>query len=146
MNNLKLYQKFTNESKVATEESPLGFYTIANAVMPTEFFKKLDGLGIKYTHDKYKNFIEVMVNNEQEGTMARNIALSGIFEADDIEEEDLPYMTPSEIGDAMEIRMKKSYEEEELPHKDYTHDKTEDDFDSYSTKPWYDDPRYYKIR
>ena len=97
---------FLNESKVATEDSPLGFYHISNALMPTKFFKKLDELGIKYNHDAYFNVIEVFVADNNEGSVVRKLALSDIFEADDIQDDDLPYMTPEEIGDAMIIKLK----------------------------------------
>lgn len=54
---------FLNESKVASDESPLGFYTIANALSPDSFFDRLDELGIEHKHDGYSNLIEVFVND-----------------------------------------------------------------------------------
>lgn len=97
---------FLNESKVASNESPIGFYTIANALSPDDFFNKLDELGIEHKHDGYSNLIEVFVKDINEGSIVRELALSDIFEADDISDDDLPYMTPEEIGDAMEIKLK----------------------------------------
>ena len=107
---LKRYKNFLiKESKVATNDSPIGFYTIANALSPDEYFKLLEENGIDYKHDTYRNFIEVFVNDEQQAKYAREKALDmDILEADDIEEDDLPYMTPDEIGDVMEIKMKES--------------------------------------
>lgn len=92
--------------KVASDNSPIGFYTIANAVSPEDFFMSLNKMNIKYKHDEYANFIEVYVKDEIEAKIVRDIALSEVFEADDITIEDIPYMSdPEEIGDAMEIKM-----------------------------------------
>lgn len=105
--NLKRYKDFLNESKVATDESPLGFYLISNALMPDEFFSLLKERGIEFTHDEYRNLIEVLVDDLEQAKYARQIALDfDIFDASDIDEDDLPYMTPDEIGDAMEIKLK----------------------------------------
>lgn len=102
---IKNFEQFLNESKVASDDSPLGFYTIANALSPENFFKALDELGIKYTHDKHANLITVSVKDKDQASMIRDLALSDALEADDIEAADLPYMTPEEIGDAMEIKL-----------------------------------------
>lgn len=102
---IKNFKQFLNESKVASDDSPIGFYTIANALSPDNFFKALDALGIKHAHDKYTNLITVSVKDEDEASVVRDLALSDVLEADDIEDDDLPYMTPDEIGDAMEIKL-----------------------------------------
>lgn len=97
---------FINESKVASDESPIGFYTIANAILPIKFFNRLNELNIEHKHDKYSNFIEVFVKDMEEAYIVRKLALGDTLEADDISDDDLPYMTPEEIGDAMEIKLK----------------------------------------
>lgn len=109
---LKRHKDFLiKESKVATDESPLGYYDIANAVMPDDYFKLLEEQGIEYKHDAYRNFIEVFVENEEQASFARKNALDyKIFDASDVDEDHIKYEweTPEDIGDAMEIKMKQS--------------------------------------
>lgn len=95
------FYSFLYESKVATDDSPIGFYTIANALEPSILFEKLDELGILYMYDKYSNFIEVLVKNIDEAKVARELVLSDIFEADDIEPDSLQYIN----DDALEIKL-----------------------------------------
>lgn len=96
----------TNESKVASNESPLGYYTIANALDPEDFFEKLNERGISYKHDPYPNFIEVFVKDMDEAKYVREKALDMyIFEADDIDDRDLPYIEKDGPNDMMEIKM-----------------------------------------
>jgi len=95
-----------NESKVATNESPLGYYTTANALHPEKLFKKLDENGIGYKHDTYSNFIEVFVEDIDQAKLVRELSLDMyIFEADDIDDDDLPYIEEDGPGDMMEIKM-----------------------------------------
>lgn len=106
INKIKSWSKFLNESKVASDESPIGFYHICNSLKPDNFFSKLNELGIEYKHDGFSNFIEVFVSDINEGSIVRELSMSDIFEADDIAEDDMPYMVPGEIGDVMEIKIK----------------------------------------
>lgn len=106
MSKIKTWHQFLNESKTASNDSPIGYYTIANALMPNKFFEKLDELNINYTHDKYANFIEIFVNNIDEATLVRNLAISDIFEAKDIDDSMLPYIIDDGPGDIMEIKLK----------------------------------------
>jgi hypothetical protein len=111
MNYFKRYNQWEqplNESKVATDVSPLGYYTIANALMPTQLFNELRKLNIEYRHDRYANFIELFVSDLDEASFVRSMILSDIFEADDIEDADLPYMVTDRLpDDALEIKLKK---------------------------------------
>jgi hypothetical protein len=105
--------KEVNESKVATDESPLGYYLTCNALSPKMFFEKLEEKGIEYKHDTYANFIEVFVKDIDEAKYAREIALDmDVFEVDDIESDDLPYIKEDGPGDMMEIKMVKLNENE----------------------------------
>lgn len=92
---------FLNESKVATDDSPIGYYTIANALEPSELFEKFNELDISYKHYTYSNFIEVLVKDINEAKVARELVLSDIFEADDIEPESLEYVS----DDILEIKI-----------------------------------------
>jgi len=105
---LKRYKDFKiNESKVATNESPLGYYLICNSLAPDRLFKLLEEKGIEYKHDTYVNFIEVFVKDIEEAQFVREKALDmDIFEADDIKEDDLPYIEEDGPGDIMEIKIK----------------------------------------
>ena len=106
---LKKYNEFVNESKVATDESPLGYYDIANAVMPDEMFNKLETLEIKWKHDRYRNLIEIFVKDESEAKIVRDMVLDMyVLDGSDIDEDHLKYEWPTkdDIGDALEIKLK----------------------------------------
>jgi hypothetical protein len=107
---LKRHKDFLiKESKVASNDSPLGFYHTCNALSPEMFFEKLEEKGIEYKHDAYANFIEVFVDNLDQAKYAREMALDmDVFEADDIDEDDLQYIEEDGPGDMMEIKMKQS--------------------------------------
>lgn len=100
---MKNYTQF-NESKVASNDSPLGFYTIANALMPIELFEKLDKDLIKYTHDEYRNYIIIYVKDIEEGINVRNYILDEMFEADDIDEDEVQYHL-NDPNDVLEIKL-----------------------------------------
>ena len=97
-----------NESKVASDDSPLGYYTTANALMPDELFEKLDELGVEHKHDRYANFIEVFVKDEEEGKKVRKLVLDiDVFEADDIDDGFLEHdVEKGDEGDMLEIKLK----------------------------------------
>ena len=101
---IKNFKQFTNESKVANIDNPFGFYTICNSLMPDEFFLKLNEYNISYKHDGYRNYIEVFVKNLEEASLVRELALSDIFIADDIDHEDLRYLLENQ-DDCLEIKL-----------------------------------------
>jgi hypothetical protein len=107
---LKRHNDFIiNESKVATDEDPIGYYDICNAVMPDGLFNKLEALDIPYTHDTYSNLIEVTVKNIEEGKVVREMVLdTDVLDASDIDKDHLKYEweTEDDIGDALEIKIK----------------------------------------
>lgn len=104
---MKRFKDFLAESKVADDNSPIGFYHISNALDPADLFIELDKLNIYYNHNRFPNIITIEVSDLDQAKIVRDLILSDIFEADDITEEDLHYMTPEEIGDALEIKLKK---------------------------------------
>jgi len=97
-----------NESKVATDDSPIGYYNIANALMPTELFDELDKLDIEYNHNTYANFIEIFVKDVEEGKKVRELVLDiDVFEADDVDLEFIEHdVEEGDEGDMLEIKMK----------------------------------------
>lgn len=102
--NIKNFKQFTNESKVANIDNPFGFYTICNSLMPDDFFNCLKENHIKYKHDGYRNYIEVFVKDLNEASFVRELALSDIFIADDIDNEDLQYLLENQ-DDCLEIKL-----------------------------------------
>lgn len=97
---MKKFNEFLNESKVASDESPYGYYTIANAIPAKDFVNELDNLGIKWTFDWYSNFIKVFTDK---GELVRKLVLSDLLEADDIDNRDMPYIIEDGPNDMLEI-------------------------------------------
>ena len=97
---MKKFNDFLNESKVASNKSPYGYYTIANSISLKGFVIELNKLGIKWSHDSYSNFIQVFTDK---GDLVREMVLSDLLEADDIEYEDMPYIREDGPNDMLEI-------------------------------------------
>jgi len=107
---LKRHKDFIiNESKVATDDDPIGYYDSANALMPDNLFGKLDEMGIKHERDAYRNITTVHVETIEQGKEVRKMVLDYmIYDGSDIDEDHLKYEweTEDDIGDALEIKLK----------------------------------------
>lgn len=100
---MKKYIEFINEHKVASDESPYGFYDICNSIPPDDLFKELEKLGIKYTHDAWRNFIKIYTDK---GKMVRDLLLGDVvYDAVDIDKDELPYCIndPNDLLELVEI-------------------------------------------
>ena len=101
---IDLIKNLSNESKVPSTDSPLGYYNIDNALLPNELFEKLDELGIEHTHDRYENEIKILVKDIEEAKKVRGFVLDhNIFDASEIDDEDLNYL---EDYGLLEIKIK----------------------------------------
>lgn len=90
---IKTFENFhQNDTLVPTDNSPYGYYHISNALEPTELFKQLDIINIKYDHDHYHNIINIYTDDIQYAKHVRKLILSDIFEADSIDHMDLEFV------------------------------------------------------